>query len=334
MSIKEQLIQKVNNKTKPLGSLGILEDIAIQIGEIQQTLSPELKDPVILVFAGDHGLTEENVSPFPKEVTFQMVMNFLNGGAAINVFCKQNNIDIRVIDAGVDYDFKNMPGLIHSKVGFCTKNMLKEPAMSYEECILAMKKGATLVQNEFNNQSNVIGFGEMGIGNTSAAALLMSKFTKQEIENCVGPGTGLDAKGVNHKTQVLKKVAKKYKNLETPLDILSAMGGFEIAMMTGAMLEAAKLKMTLLIDGFIATSALLSAQALNPEIVKNCIFCHQSMEPGHQEMLKHFGVKAILNNGLRLGEGTGAALAYPLVLAAVNFLNEMASFDDAGVSNA
>ncbi len=334
MTIKEQLIQKVNNKTKPIGSLGILEDIAIQIGEIQQTLTPELNNPVMLVFAGDHGLTEEGVSPFPKEVTFQMVMNFLNGGAAINVFCKQNKIAIKVIDAGVDYDFKNMPGLIHAKIGFCTKNMLKEPAMSIGECSLAMKKGAELVQTEFKNQSNVIGFGEMGIGNTSAAALLMSKFTKQKIENCVGPGTGLDAKGVSHKTKVLTQVADKYTDLETPLEILAAMGGFEIAMMCGAMLEAAKLGMILLIDGFIASSALLSAQAMNPDILKNCIFCHQSKEPGHQEMLKHFGVKAILNNGLRLGEGTGAALAYPLVQAAVNFLNEMASFDDAGVSNA
>lgn len=334
MSLKEQLINKVNNKAKPLGSLGILEEIAIQIGEIQNTLIPELKNPVMLVFAGDHGLTEEKISPFPKEVSFQMVMNFLNGGAAINVFCKQNNIDIKVIDAGIDYDFKNIDGLVHAKVAFGTKNMLKEPAMSLNNCRIAMSKGAELVRVEFTNQSNVIGFGEMGIGNTSAAALLMHKYTGHEIKDCVGPGTGLDKNGINHKIQVLIKVSEKYKSIKNPEEILAAMGGYEIAMMTGAMLEAAKLGMVVLIDGFIASSALLAAHTMNNDILKNCIFCHQSQESGHQRIIKYLGGHAILNNGLRLGEGTGVALAYPIVQAAVNFLNEMASFDDAGVSNA
>jgi nicotinate-nucleotide--dimethylbenzimidazole phosphoribosyltransferase len=333
MSLKEQLLNKVNNKTKPLGSLGILEEIAIQIGEIQNTLTPELKNPVMLVFAGDHGLTDEKISPFPKEVSFQMVINFLNGRAAINIFCKQNNINIKVIDAGIDYDFKNIDGLVHAKVAFGTKNMLKEPAMSLNNCRIAMNKGAELVHVEFANQSNVIGFGEMGIGNTSAAALLMHKYTGYKIEDCVGPGTGLDENGVNHKLQVLTKVSEKHKELKNPEEILAAMGGYEIAMMTGAMLEAAKLNMVLLIDGFIAAAALLAAHAMNQDVLKNCIFCHQSQEPGHQRMIKYLGGHAILNNGLRLGEGTGAALAYPIVQASVNFLNEMASFDDAGVSN-
>lgn len=333
MSIKDQLIQKINNKTKPLGSLGILEDIAIRIGEIQNTLNPELNYPVMLVFAGDHGLTEEGVSPFPKEVTFQMVMNFLNGGAAINVFCKQNGIDIKVVDAGVDYDFKNIPGLVHAKIAHGTKNMLKEAAMRMDECEAALQKGTELVRAEFERQSNVIGFGEMGIGNTSAASLLMNKFAGIAIEHCVGPGTGLDKNGIKHKIKVLKKVSEKYSTLKDPKKILASMGGLEIAMMCGAMLEAARLNMLLLIDGFIATSALLVAHAINPEILKNCIFCHQSKEPGHRQMLEFLEANAILNNGLRLGEGTGAALAYPMVKASVNFLNEMASFDDAGVSN-
>ncbi len=333
MNIREQLIHKVDHKTKPVGSLGILEEIAVKIGEIQNTLSPELKKPIMLVFAADHGLTEEKISPFPKEVTFQMVMNFLNGGAAINVFCRQNGVDIKVVDAGVDYDFNGINGLVHAKVAKGTRNMLREPAMSMEECQLAMAKGSKLVVTEKEKGSNIIGFGEMGIGNTSAAALLMHKFTGVELKDCVGPGTGLDKAGMNHKLNILEKVSNKYVDLKEPKSILAAMGGLEIAMMCGAMLEAAKQNMILLIDGFIAGSAILAAHAMYPGILKNSIFCHQSKEPGHQGMLNYLGVNAILNNGLRLGEGTGAALAYPMVQAAVNFLNEMASFDDAGVSN-
>ncbi len=332
MDIKDQLIRKVNNKTKPLGSLGILEDIAIQIGEIQNTLNPELNNPSMLVFAADHGIVAEGVSPYPKEVTSQMVLNFLNGGAAINVFCNQNGIAIKIVDAGVDYDFGNIPALVHAKIAFGTKNMLHEPAMSADECEQAMQKGTELVKAEFENQSNVIGFGEMGIGNTSAAALLMSRVTGIEIEKCVGPGTGLNDQGVRHKTKILQKVLAKYVDLKDTKEILAAMGGFEIAMIAGAMLEAARLNMLILVDGFIVTSALLVAHAINPAILRNSVFCHQSKEPGHEQMLKYLGVKAILNNNLRLGEGTGAALAYPMVKAAVNFLNEMASFEDAGVS--
>ena len=333
MTIKEQLINKINLKTKPIGSLGQLESIALQIGEIQNSLSPSLQRPVMLVFAADHGITDENVSLFPKEVTFQMVMNFLGGGAAINVFCKQNEIDIKVVDAGVDHHFEDLDGLIHAKVSNGTKNMLKAPAMTQKECLAAVRKGSELVNQEYKNGSNIIGFGEMGIGNTSSASMLMHKFTKLPLETCVGPGTGLDTEGVSHKLEILKGVAEKHAEVKDPKEILAAVGGLEIAMICGGMLEAASLGMTILVDGFISTSALLAANAMNPEIIKNCIFCHQSMESGHQNMLEFLNAKAILSNGLRLGEGTGAALAYPIVKASVNFLNEMASFEDAGVSN-
>lgn len=329
--LTEQLQHKIDFKTKPLGSLGQLEKLALQIGKIQNTLSPELKNPAMLVFAADHGLTVEGISPYPKEVTFQMVMNFLNQGAAINVFCNLNGINIKVVDAGVDYDFPDAPGLIKAKVAYGTKNSMHEPAMTLSECEIAMQKAAELVQKEAHNGCNVIGFGEMGIGNTSAASLLMHKFTGISIDECTGAGTGLDAEGIKKKKQILTKVADKHQP-STPLETLAAVGGLEIAMMCGAILEAKKQKMVLLIDGFIATSAFLTAYKLDASVMDNAIFCHSSNENGHKAMLNYLNAKPLLSLGMRLGEGTGAALAYPLVKAAVEFLNKMASFDDAGVS--
>lgn len=330
--MKDQLTHKINNKTKPPGSLGQLEDLAIQIGCIQNTLTPELKNPTILVFAADHGLSEEGISPFPKEVTFQMVMNFLNGGAAINVFCKQNNIALKVVDAGVDFDFPESPNLVNAKISRGTKNSLKEAAMTIEECKTAMNKGADIVKAEAENGCNIIGFGEMGIGNTSAAALLMHKFTGLNMEKCVGAGTGFDSNGINKKKEILTQVAKKHQVAE-PIETLAAVGGLEITMMCGAMLEAKKQNMIIMVDGFIATSAFLTAFEIDNSIKENAIFCHTSDENGHKYMLDYLEAKTVLNMGLRLGEGTGAAIAYPVIKSAVAFLNEMASFEDAGVSN-
>ncbi len=330
--MKEQLTLKINNKTKPPGSLGQLEEIAIQIGAVQNTLTPALKKPTMLVFAADHGLTEEGISPFPKEVTFQMVMNFLNGGAAINVFCKQNDIALKVVDAGVDFEFPESPNLINAKITNGTKNSLIEPAMSIEECNAAMSKGANIVKTEAKNDCNIIGFGEMGIGNTSAAALLMHKFTGLSMQQCVGAGTGFDDAGINKKKKILIKVANKHKVTE-PIETLAAVGGLEIAMMCGAMLEAKKQNMVIMVDGFIATSAFLTAFKIDNSIKNNAIFCHTSDENGHKYMLDYLEAKTILSMGLRLGEGTGAAIAYPIIKSAVAFLNEMASFEDAGISN-
>ncbi|CAM1366332.1 nicotinate-nucleotide--dimethylbenzimidazole phosphoribosyltransferase [Tenacibaculum xiamenense] len=334
--LESQIQEEINFKTKPIGALGSLENIALQIGLIQNTLTPQIKQPTILVFAGDHGIAKTNkVSPYPQEVTQQMVLNFLNGGAAINVFCKQNNIDLKVIDAGVNADFEDHPLLSKVKISKGTQDYSLSKAMTKEQCELALGKGRQLAREIFNGGCNVIGFGEMGIGNTSAASLLMSYFTKTPIENCVGRGTGLNDEGLNTKIKTLKEVYNFHTNdIKTPIDALIAFGGFEIVMMCGAMLEAASLKMTLLIDGFIVTSALLAANSIAPNILDYCIFCHTSGEQGHKKMLQFLNAKPLLNIGMRLGEGTGCALAFPLIEASVNFLNNMATFKSANVSEA
>lgn len=333
-TILTDLEHKINNKTKPIGSLGRIEEIAIKVGVIQQTITPQLNKPTIVVFAGDHGIAEDGiVNPFPQEVTWQMVFNFLSDGAAINVFAKQYNIAVKVVDAGVKHDFKNHLGLIDAKIDLGTKNYLYQPAMTKEQTKKCIAKGAKIATKTYSEGSNIIGFGEMGIGNTSAASLLMSKLIGFPIEECVGKGTGLDHNGVLKKKQVLKAVLEKHNSVSSTEEILQTFGGFEIAMMIGAMLQAAELKMTLLIDGFIVSSALLVASKMNPQIMDYCIFGHTSEEQGHQKLLEHLNAKPLLNLGMRLGEGTGAAIAFPLVQSAVCFLNEMASFEDASVSN-
>lgn len=332
MITKEQLQHKIDYKTKPLGSLGKLEALAVKIGMIQNTLSPQLTNPTHIVFAADHGLVEEGVSPYPKEVTYQMVMNFLGKGAAINVFCKQHNINLKVVDAGVDFDFAPEMEIVHAKMGRGTQNIMKAPAMTVELCQATMNKGAEIVTKVHQSGSNIISFGEMGIGNTSAASLLLSKFTGLSIETCTGKGAGHDDEGLNKKIAILEKAASLY-DVNTPLETLATFGGFEIAMMCGAMLQAKKLGMVILVDGFITSSAMLTAAKMDPAILDNSVFCHCSGERGHKLMLDHLGVEALLDLNMRLGEGTGAAIAYPLVESAVLFLNEMASFEDAGVSN-
>ncbi len=332
MTLNEQLKHKIDFKTKPLGALGLLEDLALQIGQIQNTLTPELKNPTLLVFAADHGLTDEGISSFPKEVTWQMVMNFVAGGAAINVFCRQNGINLKVVDAGVDFDFPEGIPVINAKVARGTRNMRHEPAMTAMECATAIQKGRELVRQEAAQGCNIIGFGEMGIGNTSASSLLMHRFLNIAIEECTGAGTGSHGEQLARKMQILREVSEKY-DPQTPEETLATFGGLEIAMMVGAMLEARDQQMILLIDGFIATAAALTAIRINPEVRENCVFCHSSDERGHKLMLQHLNARPMLQLNLRLGEGTGAALALPLVQAAVNFLNEMASFETAGVAN-
>jgi nicotinate-nucleotide--dimethylbenzimidazole phosphoribosyltransferase len=330
--IKRQLQSKVDGKTKPLGALGRLERLALQVGQIQGTLSPKLVKPVMLVFAGDHGVATAGVSPFPQEVTRQMVLNFLGGGAAINVFARQNGIAVRVVDAGVNYDFGDVEGLIDAKIGLGTRNFLEGAAMTREECEAAISRGAVLAAQEIAQGTNVLGFGEMGIGNTSSAAIITSKICGLPLAQCVGRGTGLDDDGLQKKQSILAEAVARHGAASDPLDVLAAFGGFEIAMMAGAMLGAAQRGALLLIDGYIATSALLVAASLQPAIKDYCVFAHESGEPGHARQLAWLGVEPLLSLDMRLGEGTGAALAYPLVQAAVNFLNEMASFESAGVS--
>ena len=330
--IKSQLQSKIDGKTKPLGALGRLERLALQVGQIQGTLSPKLVKPVMLVFAGDHGVATAGVSPFPQEVTRQMVLNFLGGGAAINVFARHNGVAVRVVDAGVNYDFGGIEGLIDAKIGLGTRNFLEGAAMTREECEAAISRGAALAAQEIAQGTNVLGFGEMGIGNTSSAAIITSKLCGLPLAQCVGRGTGLDDSGLQKKQTLLAEAVARHGTAIDPLDVLATFGGFEIAMMAGAMLGAAQRGALLLIDGYIATSALLVAASMQPVIKDYCVFAHESGEPGHVRQLAWLGVEPLLSLDMRLGEGTGAALAYPLVQAAVNFLNEMASFESAGVS--
>ncbi|MCB0429299.1 MAG: nicotinate-nucleotide--dimethylbenzimidazole phosphoribosyltransferase [Flavobacteriales bacterium] len=328
-----ELQQKIDGKTKPPGALGMLEKIALQIGSIQQTLQPKLTLPNLVVFAGDHGIaTTGLVNPFPQEVTAQMVYNFLNGGAAINVFCKQHNIRMQVVDAGVNHRFSEHPDLINAKLKKGTHNYLESPAMTLQECKEIMHRGANLIDRIHQTGCNVIAFGEMGIGNTSAAAILCHLFTGHDLEACTGKGTGLDEAGIDRKRKILAQAVTRHPGITDPVEILATFGGFEIAMMCGAMLQAASHRMVMIIDGFIVGAALLAASAICKEVTGYCIFAHLSEEQGHRLLLDHLEAQPILQLGMRLGEGTGAALAYPLVASAVGFLNEMASFESAAVS--
>jgi len=327
-ALSASLDAAINNKTKPPGSLGMLEQLARQCGLIQQTVRPALVDPAILIFAGDHGVVAENISAFPQSVTWQMVENFLAGGAAINVFARQNGIALQIVDAGVNHDFGARDGLVDRKIAPGTRNFAEQPAMSMEQCRQAMQHGAELVAGL---TGNVVGFGEMGIGNTTAAAALMHRLTGIALAGCVGAGTGLSHEGVLHKQQVIELSVARH-GASGPLEALAAFGGFEIAMMTGAMLEAARLRKLVLIDGFICSSALLVAAGLHSAVLDYCVFTHCSDESGHHAMLAHLHATPLLSLGLRLGEGTGCALAYPLLQAAVNFLRDMATFESARVS--
>ena len=330
--LEATLQHKIDLKTKPLGALGMLEGLAFKIGCIQNTETPRINKPTIVVFAGDHGIAVKGeVNPFPQEVTTQMVYNFLNGGAAINVFSKTNDINLKIVDAGVNHSFEGDLGIIDSKIDLGTKNYQNEPAMTIEQCQHAINRAGDIIANSHNEGCNTIGFGEMGIGNTSSASLLMAYFTNTPISDCVGSGTGLDTEGISKKAQILSEVYHKY-NPESPLEALATFGGFEIAMLCGAILKAAELKMIVVIDGFIVTAALLAAQAFNKNVLDFCVFAHTSNEKGHQKMLAFLNAEPLLSLGLRLGEGTGAALSIPLLKAAVNFLNDMASFESAAVS--
>jgi nicotinate-nucleotide--dimethylbenzimidazole phosphoribosyltransferase len=326
------LRHKIDTKTKPQGSLGRLEELALQLGLVQQTLSPALLRPTIMVCAGDHGAARAGVSAFPQEVTWQMVENFLAGGAAINVLAQHGGIELVVVDAGVNHDFGRRERLVDAKVAPGTASYLDGPAMDPAQCAAAMAHGARIVAAIHQDGSNVVGFGEMGIGNTASASLITHFLAGIPLEDCVGRGTGLDDAGVARKLSLLQQAVARYRSDAAPLSVLAHFGGFEIAMLAGGMLAAAERRMLLLIDGFIVTSALLVAATLEPALLRYCVFSHRSQEHGHRLQLEHLGARPLLDMDLRLGEGTGAALAWPLVRAAAAFLNEMASFESAGVS--
>lgn len=331
--LSSELQHKIDFKTKPLGALGQLEHLARKIGMVQKTISPQLLNPHMVVFAADHGIATAGVSAYPQEVTYQMVMNFLGGGAAINVFCRQHDITIKIVDAGVNVDFPEGLNLVNKKVRKSSRNILEEPAMTFEEYQQALENGKTVVSEIAKTGCNIIGFGEMGIGNTSASSLMMSKLFDIPVTHCIGRGTGLNDQQLQNKISILREAVEKYPSEMNEDEIARTFGGLEIAQMIGAMEEAFRQNMLIMVDGFIATVAVATVWKKNPEILNNCIFCHVSNENAHPQLLGLMREKAILNLDLRLGEGTGCALAYPIIQSAVNFLNEMSSFEDAHVSN-
>ncbi|MDR2969649.1 MAG: nicotinate-nucleotide--dimethylbenzimidazole phosphoribosyltransferase [Tannerellaceae bacterium] len=326
------LREKIDNLTKPRGALGKLEEIAMQIGCIQQTLTPSLRRPCNVIYASDHGITEEGVSQSPREVTRQVIHNFLNGGAGICFLARQHGVELKIVDAGVDFDFPPIPQLIDRKIRKGTRNFLHTPAMTREEMLRAVEYGAEIVSDCHDEGTNVISFGEMGIGNTAASSMWMTCLTGIPLADCVGAGSGLDPEGVRRKRDVLQKSLDNYRGNFEVEDIMACFGGYEMVMTVGGMLRAAELKMTILIDGFIMTNCLLAASRLHPNVLHYCLFSHCGDEAGHRLLLDFLRADPLLRLGLRLGEGTGALCAYPIVDSAVRMINEMHSFSQAAIT--
>jgi len=331
--LEAQLRARIDQKTKPPGSLGRLEELALRLGLMQARADPVLTAPTIVVFAGDHGLAAEGVSPFPAEVTPQMVLNFLAGGAAINVFARQHGLALKVVDAGVAADLPAHRDLLSLKVRPGTRNALLEAALTPGEVALCLERGAAVVADLARAGTNAVLLGEMGIGNTSAASLLISALLPMSLDAAVGRGAGHDDRGLARKRAVLARVQARHAAcVEGPLDALAAYGGCEIAMIAGAMLTAASRRMLIVVDGFIVTAALVVAARMQPAVLDYCLFAHASAESAHARVVAALGGRPLLDLGLRLGEGTGGALAWPLVASAACFLREMATFESAGVS--
>jgi nicotinate-nucleotide--dimethylbenzimidazole phosphoribosyltransferase len=331
-----RLQHKIDRKTKPLGALGRLEALALQLGLILGSETPQLRDAQVLVCAGDHGLAARGVSAYPSDVTWQMVENFLAGGAAVSVLARQHGLALTVVDCGVRHDFAPRAGLLQRKLGPGTADSSQGPAMTPAQCEQAMANGREIVREL---PGNAVLLGEMGIGNTSAASLLLAAITNHPLADCVGAGTGLDEAGMARKRALLAEVLQRHAGAREPLLALAAFGGFEIATLVGAVLQAAQERRVIVVDGFISSAAVLVAKKLAPHVTQRCVFSHRSDECGHGLMLRHLGpdpatpARALLDLGLRLGEGSGAVLAWPLLQSACAILAEMASFESAGVSD-
>ena len=334
--LTQALQHKLDHKTKPLGSLGRLEQLALRIGQILGTESPRLEQPQMVVFAGDHGLAARGVSAFPSDVTWQMVENFLAGGAAVSVLARQHGLALTVVDCGVARDIApraavpGQPQLLVRKVAAGTQDASTGPAMTAAQCAQALHNGMDVVRGL---PGNALLLGEMGIGNTSVASLLLARLCGVSLQDCTGAGTGLDAGGVARKRAVLAQALAANEGAVNPLDALAALGGFEVATLVGAVLQASSERRVIVVDGFITSAAVLVAARLQPHVLQRCVFAHGSAEPGHAHMLAHLQAEPLLDLGLRLGEGSGAALAWPLLQSACAVLAEMASFESAGVDN-
>ncbi|MEH3086712.1 MAG: nicotinate-nucleotide--dimethylbenzimidazole phosphoribosyltransferase [Xylophilus ampelinus] len=336
-ALEAALRRRIDNKTKPLGALGRLEALALRIGTALGSAAPALREPQLVVCAADHGLAAHGVSAYPADVTWQMVGNFLAGGAAVSVLARQHGIALTVADCGVRRPFPApapsadplAPRLADCRIAAGTADSLQGPAMDAAQCAEAIRRGRDLVRGL---PGNAVLLGEMGIGNTSAAALLLARLAGLPAADCAGAGTGLDADGLARKTAVLERVLARHPGATAPLDALAAFGGFEIAALVGIALQAAQERRVVVVDGFITTAAVLVAHALRPAVLQRCVFSHRSGERGHAAMLARLGAEPLLDLGLRLGEGSGAALAWPLLRSACAVLDGMASFEDAGVS--
>ncbi|MEK6795689.1 MAG: nicotinate-nucleotide--dimethylbenzimidazole phosphoribosyltransferase [Spirochaetota bacterium] len=333
--LAEKAKHKIDFKTKPVGSLGVLEDIALKMSSIQNSLDPVINGRRMFVFAGDHGITAEGVSAFPAAVTPQMVMNFLAGGAAINVLCRHAGIDIGIVDMGVNFDFKSAHGLIDRKVAKGTKNFLRENAMSEVEAARAIENGIAVFIDAYNAKKfGIVGVGDMGIGNTTSASAIIATITGASAADVTGRGTGIDDKGLSNKIDIIERsLSERSPDPKNALDVLMKVGGFEIAGIAGCVLAAAAHRVPVVLDGIISTAGGLIAHTFNPS-VSDYLFCaHRSVEKGQTLALKKMGVSPLLDFSLRLGEGTGAALAIPIIDAACAIMRDMASFESAGVTN-
>ncbi|OLQ89850.1 nicotinate-nucleotide--dimethylbenzimidazole phosphoribosyltransferase [Vibrio ponticus] len=333
----EAIWNRINNKTKPLGSLGKLEHVAHKLALIHSQNKSDpvtnvwINKPTVLVFAGDHGIAREGVSIAPQEVTQQMVENFLASGAAVNCFCRVNNVELRVIDTGILKPVVSQSKhLIQQRLGESTENFAYGPAMTHEQVDKGLEYGEKIVKQSIDSGSNLLMFGEMGIGNTSSASAILSALSKRSVEKCVGLGTGINAQQLTKKRQLVQRGVNRCRG-QNAKEVLRQVGGFEITQMVGAFIAAAKYNTPVIVDGFIATSAAYVAAKIEPSCREYMIFAHQSHESGHKFMLQELAATPLFDLSLRLGEGTGAVLAVPLIQAAVEFYNNMASFEDAGV---
>ena len=343
LDLEQQLQTLLNNKTKPPGSLGKLESLALQIGLIQQSSTPVAWPAKLLLFAADHGVYAEGIAPYPQAVTAQMVLNICAGGAASSVLARQHNISLNVVDVGVAAQLEPHPLLIDAKVALGSGNLAREVAMQEDEILAATIAGRSAVYR-FASDARVVLIGEMGIGNTTAATALSCVLLGALPEVLTGPGTGLDPAGIAHKAEVIRKAMQlhdytpgasfKAASKADVLKLLGALGGLEIAAMTGAFLQCALMRKVILVDGMIATAALACAALLEPQVLEFCVFSHLSSEPAHTGLLRLLGATPLLDLALRLGEGTGALCAYPLLQSACAIINEMATFSSAGVADA
>lgn len=323
--------QKIDNLNKPKGSLGRLEELAMQLCLVQQTLSPKLSHPCHLLLGGDHGIEREGVSVSPREVTWQQMVNFTHGGGGVNMFCRQHGFKLHIVDVGVDYDLSSVPGIIHQKIARGTRNFRYEAAMNDDEFNRTLEVGVSLVDDCYSEGCNMVSIGEMGIANTSPSSIWMHRFCHIPLQECIGAGAGLDNAGIRHKYEILSE-ADANCPATSIADVIRYFGGFEMVAAIGAMLRSAELHLIILIDGFIMTACALAATQLYPAAQDYMIFTHCGDESGHRRMLDSMGAKALLNLGLRLGEGTGALCAFPIVDSACRMINEMNNFKDAEIT--